>query len=360
MDSFSSFSYDDFPSSLNNNDSYNFSWNGDWPSDSSHHIPHLSGMMEMVSVAIYIIVLLVGATGNGVVIFLTGFRLKKTVTTIWYLNLAVADFIFAVCLSSEIAYLALKSWILGRLMCKLDSVVPFLNMFASVFFLTAISVDRCVSVVHPVWALNHRTLQLASFMAVVIWVMALSLSSPYFIFRDTEDSEDGTAQCIYTFSLDNDSDLWKHRFLVATEFVLGFLIPFTIILTCYCAIVIKLRGKIFGRFSRSFKIIIAIIVVFFCCWFPYHLFSILETLEDDSLAMKYILDLGFPLAYGLVCLNSCLNPLLYAFLGLDCRKTSKRSFLSAFRGAFSDSWTVPSFSSNRNSSSTSGVESTMV
>ncbi|KAJ7304075.1 hypothetical protein JRQ81_011597 [Phrynocephalus forsythii] len=201
MDSLSLLSYDGFPSSFNNNDIYNFSWDEDWPSEPSYHIPHLSGVMKMVSVAIYSIVLLMGTAGNGLVIFLTGFHLKKTVTTMWYLNLAVADFLFAICLSSEITYVALESWILGRLMCKLDTVVSFLNMFASVFFLTAISIDRCVTVVHPVWSLNHRTLQLASFMTAVIWVLALTLSSPYFIFRDTMHTEDGTLQCAYNFHL---------------------------------------------------------------------------------------------------------------------------------------------------------------
>ncbi|XP_061453722.1 chemerin-like receptor 1 [Rhineura floridana] len=362
MDPFSSFPHDNdtaFPPSSNNGV---FSWNGDWPSEPPYNIAHISPTMKMVSLVIYSITLLLGAIGNGLVIFLTGFHMKKTVTTIWYLNLAVADFIFAICLSSEIAYVALDyHWTLGRLMCKLDTVVPFLNMFASVFFLTAISADRCASVVHPVWALNHRTLRLASFVAVFIWVVALALSSPYFIFRDTEQSMNGTIQCIYNFGLEEDGGLRTHRSMVLTEFVIGFLVPFNVILACYCAIIIKLRKKIFGRFGRSFKIIVAVVAAFFCCWFPYHLFSILEMLEDNSLEMQTTLDIGLPLANGLLCLNSCLNPILYVFIGSDCRKASWQSLLSAFKGAVSEKWaTTLSFSSNRTSSSTSGMESCMV
>ncbi|XP_042295771.1 chemokine-like receptor 1 [Sceloporus undulatus] len=363
MDAFTSFPYYgniDYPP-YSNNDFYNFSWNGDWHLGPYYDDLHISRVMKIVSMSIYSATLLLGTTGNGLVIFLTGFHLKKTVTTIWYLNLAMADFVFAICLSSEIIYVALDHWPLGRLMCKLDSVVPFLNMFASVFFLTAISADRCVSVVHPVWALNHRTLKLASVMAIIIWMISLALSLPYFSFRDTKDTQDGTIQCAYNFNSEDASNPWAHRAMVVTEFVVGFLIPFHIILACYCAIIIKLRGKIFGRFSRSFKIIIVVIVVFFCCWFPYHLFAILDMLEDDSLEMKNILNIGLPLANGLLCLNSCLNPLLYAFLGPDCRRTNCRSFLSAFKAAFNENWaTVSSFSNKRNSSSTSGVESSMV
>ncbi|KAM6427542.1 formyl peptide receptor-related sequence 4-like [Liasis olivaceus] len=360
MDSLTSFPYNDdmefLP--LPENDTYNFSRNG---AEVYYDDPHTSRVMHIVSMAIYSTTLLLGATGNGLVIFFTGFQMKKTVTTMWYLNLALADFIFALSLSSELLYIVLGQWILGRLLCKLDTVVSFLNMFASVFFLTVISADRCVSVTYPVWALNHRTLQPASIIVVLIWMMALGLSSPYYSFRDVEYAKDGSVQCSYSFSLEGASNLKSHRSVVVTEFVIGFLIPFHIILACYCIIVFKLRGKTFGRFGRSFKIIVVVVVSFFCCWFPHHLFSILETLEDESGEIRMVIDIGVPLANGLMCLNSCLNPFLYAFIGPDCRKRNWHSFLSAFKGAFSENWTMSSFSSNRNSGSTSGIaESSMV
>uniref|UniRef100_A0A8D0BII6 G-protein coupled receptors family 1 profile domain-containing protein n=1 Tax=Salvator merianae TaxID=96440 RepID=A0A8D0BII6_SALMN len=175
----------------------------------------ISEVMEIVSMTIYSITLLLGTVGNGLVIFLTGFCMKKTVTTIWYLNLAVADFIFAVCLSLEIISTALENhWPLGRLMCKLDAVIPFLNMFASVFFLTVISADRCISVVHPVWAVNHRTLGRAIQIAIFIWVAASMLSFPYFIFRDTQDFPDGSTQCSYMFGGEDTSGLRNHLSVV--------------------------------------------------------------------------------------------------------------------------------------------------
>ncbi|XP_015283333.1 PREDICTED: chemokine-like receptor 1 [Gekko japonicus] len=339
------------------------SWNESWASEPFYNSAQIHQVMKIVSMVIYSITLVLGATGNGLVIFLTGFLMKKTVTTIWYLNLAVADFVFALSLSSEIAYLALDyHWTLGRLMCKLDSMVTFLNMFASVFFLTAISADRCVSVMFPVWALNHRTLELASLVAGCIWTAALALSLPYLSFRDTKYLPDGSIWCIYNFGSEDDGGLrtQQHFSVVMTEFTVGFVIPFTVILACYCAIVIKLRRSLFSRSSRSVKIIVAVIQVFFCSWFPYHLFSILEILGEDSLGMQKTLDIGAPVAHGLFCLNSCLNPLLYTFVGTGCKAASGRSFLSSFKGAFSEKWVPHTLSRSRNSSSASAVESTMV
>lgn len=343
-------------------DFYN-NWNESWASEPFYISAEIQQVMKMVSMVIYSITLVLGTIGNGLVIFLTSFRMKKTVTTLWYRNLAVADFIFALSLSSEIAYLALDyHWTLGRLMCKLGSVVSFLNMFASVFFLTAISTDRCVSVMLPVWALNHRTLRFASLMAGCVWASALALSLPYLNFRDTKYLPDGSVVCIYNFGSEDDSDLrtQRHFSAVMTEFTVGFIIPFTIILACYCAIIIKLRRNLFGRSSRSFKIIVAVVLVFFCSWFPYHVFSILEILGEDSLRMEKALDIGAPLAHALFCLSSCLNPLLYTFIGTGCKATNGRSFLSSFKGAFSENWIFHTLSNSRNSSSTSAVESTIV
>ncbi|XP_013919919.1 PREDICTED: C3a anaphylatoxin chemotactic receptor-like [Thamnophis sirtalis] len=347
MESFTSVLYD-----YVENDTYDFSLND---SEILYGDIEASSTMHVVSMVIYSTTLLFGTVGNGLVIFLTGFQMKKTVTTMWYLNLALADFIYDLSLSSELLYFALHEWTLGWLFCKLDTVVSFLNMFASVFFLTAISVDRCVSVVCPIWSLNHRTLRLASLIVGLIWMMALALSTPYLYFRDMEYDTDDSVKCSYSFGLEEASSHQSHLSMVVTEFVIGFFIPFNIILACYCIIVFKLRRKLFGQSGRSFKIMVAVVVAFFCCWFPHHFFSILENLVDESFEMSMVIDIGLPLANGLVCLNSCLNPFLYAFVGSDFRKNSWRSFLSAFKSAFSENWATSSFSSNRNSGSTSGI-----
>ncbi|XP_053123608.1 chemerin-like receptor 1 [Hemicordylus capensis] len=358
MDPFTTFPYTDHTEHLSYYEEDYIGWNESWrllkPTQDSQ-------VTKIVSLAIYSIMLLLGITGNGLVICLTGFGMKKTVTTIWYLNLAVADFLFTICLSSEIAYTALDRWVLGRMLCKLDSVVSFLNMFASVFFLTTISVDRCISVVHPVWALNHRTPQVASVMAAFNWAAAFVLSSPYFSFRVMEYLPGDLVQCRYNFISEDISDLtdW-HPTMVMTEFVVGFLIPFVTILVCYGSIIIKLKGKIFGRFSRSFKVIVAVVLAFFCCWFPFHLFAILDVLKSDSPEMEEVLMTGTELSKGLVCLNSCLNPLLYAFLGTRYRKTNWQSFLSGLKGNFDERWAVSTFPSHRTSSTTSGMESGML
>lgn len=145
--------------------------------------------VRIMFLIVYTLAFVLGVLGNGVVIWVTGFKMKKTVHTVWFLNLAVADFLFIGFLPLNAAYLALDfHWPFGEFMCKLSSTLISLNMFASVYILMMISVDRCVSVLWPVWAQNHRSVQKASYVSLSVWILALILSSRIFIFNCTGSS----------------------------------------------------------------------------------------------------------------------------------------------------------------------------
>ena len=160
---------------------------------------------NIMSLIIYCLAFVLGVFGNGVVIWVTGFKMKKTVNTVWYLNLAVADFLFTAFLPLGVTYLALDNhWPFGNFMCRLNALVLSLNMFASVYILVVISVDRCVSVVWPVWAQNHRSVRKASCVSLGVWILALILSAPYFIFRDTTPDNGDNIFCYNNFALSDD------------------------------------------------------------------------------------------------------------------------------------------------------------
>ncbi|NXX72622.1 CML1 protein, partial [Spizella passerina] len=172
------------------------------PDNATDHdyYPGLQKAMHILSMVVYSIACLLGVSGNGLVIWIAGFKMKKTVNSIWFLNLAIADFIFTFFLPLSIAYTALGfHWPFGKLLCKLNSTMAFLNMFASVFLLTVISMDRCVSVAFPIWSHNHRSPELAARIALGTWGLAVLLSSPYLVFRDTLVSSRNVTSCYNNF-----------------------------------------------------------------------------------------------------------------------------------------------------------------
>ncbi|KAI4888594.1 hypothetical protein NFI96_032624, partial [Prochilodus magdalenae] len=104
-----------------------------------------------------LIIFIVGVAGNGLVIWIAGFKVKKSVITTWYLSLAVSDFIFCSTLPFYVIYVVSKNWPFGFYMFMLNSFIMWLNLYSSTFLLTIISVDRCVVVMFPVWAQNQRS-----------------------------------------------------------------------------------------------------------------------------------------------------------------------------------------------------------
>lgn len=339
---------------------------GNHTSDSN---AQLRDSLNIMSIVIYSLAFVLGVLGNGVVIYVTGFMMKKTVSTVWFLNLAVADFLFTAFLPLSVTYTALEfHWPFGTFMCKLSSAVSALNMFASVYTLMLISIDRCVSVLLPIWAQNHRSVQKASRMSLCVWVLALILSTPFFIFRDTKPSffNDEVINCFNNFVFSDDFTpeliqlrLFRHRAITVSRFLLSFAIPFTVIVACYAAIIHRLRKNpnLASQSSRTFKIIAAVIIVFFLCWAPFHVIVLMELTSHQysSVLIQNAVTLGLPIATSLAFLNSCLNPLLYVFMGQDFKDKVCKSIVKVLENAFqeeetqADSKTVETTQGNENS-----------
>ncbi|MFT7808454.1 chemokine-like receptor 1 isoform X1, partial [Arapaima gigas] len=135
----------------------------------NHHKSCFAEASCTCAVVLVAVICLLGVVGNGIVIWIAGLKMKKTVNIVWYLSLAISDFTFCVSLPITAVYMATREWIFGVFMCKFTSFIMFLNMFSSIFLLVVISVDRCVSVVMPVWAQNHRTVKKASVVVTLAW-----------------------------------------------------------------------------------------------------------------------------------------------------------------------------------------------
>ncbi|XP_015283329.1 PREDICTED: chemokine-like receptor 1 [Gekko japonicus] len=286
--------------------------------------------LKIFSLVIRSLVFLLGLIGNGLVIFIAGFRMKKTVNTIWFLNLAIADFTFILLLPLSIAYLARDfHWPFGEAMCKFSYTVLFVNLYTSVYLLMVISIDRCISVLRPVWAQNHRNPRWASFVAFGVWVLALVLSSPNILIKQLKRNGD-VIHCHTSYSPD------AYRAMSITLFIFAFVIPFLVIVICYGAIVLRLRRDRLAQSSKPFRVITAVIVAFFVCWFPFHVFSFLEIRGHEDPRLHLVLVIGSPLMLSLTFFNSCLNPILYVFMVHDFKESLKRSILTVFENAFAE------------------------
>ncbi|XP_053307507.1 formyl peptide receptor-related sequence 3-like [Spea bombifrons] len=296
--------------------------------------------VKIMTIICYSITFVMGIIGNGLVIWIAGFKMKRMVTTIWFLNLGVTDFVFDMFFPLQITEWAMDGhWPFGQIMCKVIFTVLYLNIFVSISFLLIISIDRCTSVMCPVWSKNHRTPRLARNVSIVTWILCFSLSCPYLSFYDVHpDPFQSVNRCLPVFADEHTNGL-NYKAMVITQFVAMFVIPFTIIVLCYSLIVVRLRqSRSLSGSNRPFRVITAIVLGFFCSWFPFHFWPLVELMDVKvDIAYDFIV---FHVFCCLAFFNSCLNPILYVFIGRDFKKSLIRSIPFILENTFKEKWDI--------------------
>nr|XP_055053110.1 C3a anaphylatoxin chemotactic receptor-like [Misgurnus anguillicaudatus] len=290
--------------------------------------------INILKISIYLVILIMGVIGNGLVIFVTGYKMKTTVNSVWFLNLAMADFIFDFSLIINIIVTFNKFvWPFSDLMCKFTSLVAVLNMFASIFLLTAISLDRCLCTWIIVWVQNKRTLNKARIICISVWILSICCSIPFVMQRSVQE-QNGLKYCAYNQeNTDVLVSLFTYRFMG------GFLIPFLIIASSYIAIGVRVKRLKIEKQLRPYRVILSVILAFFVCWFPFHvqqLCHISAVKYNWSDCVKKVIDSAGPFLQCLAYVNSCLNPILYVFMCDEYKKKLKKSLLLVFEAAFTE------------------------
>lgn len=357
------------------------------------------------SLAIFSITFLLGLPGNSLVIWIVGLKMKRTVTTTWFLHLAVADLVCCLSLPFSMVHLVIQDWPYGWFLCKVIPSAIIFNMFASVFLLTTISIDRCLVVLKPVWCQNHRTPRLSSMVCGIVWLLAFIMCCPAFIYRQTFVDEFNNTKCAYnwfsdkyvdgdwfddpfsiydkdTFSIEhptsmpsgsgedykyqipNNDSLSVHFYgefpenqppsalvsVTITRSVFGFLLPFGIMAACYVLIAHRMFTNQFGKPRRkALRLILVVIAIFFLSWAPYHLIGVLYLLPMPEMESHETLALWDHISTALAYANSCINPLLYVFMGQNFREKARQTMQGILEGAFSEEATCSTaYSQDRN------------
>ncbi|XP_073513752.1 C3a anaphylatoxin chemotactic receptor-like [Phyllobates terribilis] len=300
-----------------------------WSSAENEEYNYYLKIILNIAITLCSILFVLGIIGNGLVIWIAGFRMKNTISAVWFLNLAIADFLCCASLSLRIAELAaVFAYVQYFVYCILNMFLFTLNMSASVLLLTAMSIDRWVSVMWPIWAKIHRTGKLVRISAAIIWGLSLILTGlVYTLYR--YHVGDLQEWCVNFYSIHHYNPKLYHT-IQLIRLVIMFVIPFLIIFTTYVTIFYKLRKS--KRSQRSSRIITAVILCFFICWFPYYIWPLISGYYRFSIMLPIVQTIITTLAY----LNSCINPILYAFMGRDFQQGFLRSIPSRLERALGD------------------------
>ncbi|KFO36525.1 fMet-Leu-Phe receptor [Fukomys damarensis] len=323
--------------------------NGSLPMNKSAGPPSASASyvaLDVFSYTILTVTCVLGVLGNGLVIWVAGFRMQRTVTTICYLNLAFADFSFSTTLPFLIVQRAWGGyWPLGWFMCKFIYTIVDLNLFGSVFLIALIALDRCICVLHPVWAQNHRTVSLARRVMTALWVCALLLTLPVITRMTTVTRSPGKTACALDFAPWTTDPEEKMKVNIAMQtvrgvirFIVGFSTPMSTVAVCYGLIAKKMYKQGLIRSSRPLRVLSLIVITFFLCWCPFQVVALIATIRirDYLSGVTGHLRIAVRATISLAFLNSCLNPMLYVFMGRDFRERLIRSLPASLERALTE------------------------
>lgn len=288
-------------------------------------VSDLNRFRDVLKIIFYTVIFLFGSFGNGIVIWITGHQVSRTISCVWFFNLALADFLFSV---SRIAPLVAvkEGWAFGSFACKANGFIKYLNMFCSEFLLASISMDRAACIAYPLWARKHRNIHLVWLAAFGAWLMAIVTSIPFYLYRKVETKNNRT-KCLVMLK---EEEPGVRVTIYMLKLICGFLAPFTMIVVCYGIIIVVLRRRQTSLHSKkSFKVILALVVTFFVCWLPYHITQLLKLLGANGPTFSFITLVAAFLAY----LNSCANPFLYFFMSVDFhKKLTPYNIIRALKG----------------------------
>ncbi|XP_019950517.2 C5a anaphylatoxin chemotactic receptor 1 isoform X2 [Paralichthys olivaceus] len=301
---------------------YNFTENYTLPIMPEVYTPEIQPI-QIAALVLYGLVVLLGVPGNALVVWVTGFCMPRSVTSLWFLNLALADLLCCLSLPLHMVPLAHDDhWHFGPVACTLIKGLFYLVMYCSILQLMLISVDRWMLVSRPIWCQNKRRPKWAACVCVAVWLLALVGSIPQFVYTKQIEAGDDKRECL---TVNTVLSAWM---ITSFRFLTGFFLPFLVIVTCHWMVYRRTESGLTrsrSRPKRTLRIILAVVLSFFLCWLPLHIvdFLILFTPRNSPHRPRIYNAQIFSL--WLAYFNSCLNPLLYVCLGRGFKESMNRS-----------------------------------
>ncbi|XP_032078214.1 proto-oncogene Mas-like [Thamnophis elegans] len=234
--------------------------------------------------SLIILICILGIIGNGIVIRILHFQIKRTPFIIYILNLVVAD-------SGTLVFLFISAiWHITMDNSNLEIIECLVGTFCTgQFLLTIISIDRCLAVFFPIWHRCHQPPYLSTILCAVAWIVSFSVCAIH-----------------YTLILVKGSRNMRHFYHLFIYTIIC--VPLMVV----SSLALFLKGYLKSRMKRRGKLLKAILLalLFFLIFsLPTTIIYLINLISNE----KYF-NL-FQYGYLCACLNSSVNPLIYFLLG---------------------------------------------
>ncbi|XP_035011225.1 lysophosphatidic acid receptor 6a [Hippoglossus stenolepis] len=312
------------------------SFTSSWPGNHSANCSRNDEFKYPLYSTVFSIVFVVGLITNAVAIYIFTCTLKlRNETTTYMMNLVVSDLLFVFTLPLRVFYFNNQNWPFGSTLCKVSVSLFYTNMYGSMLFLTCISVDRFLAIVHPFRSRTLRTKRNAKIVCVAVWVLVLSGSLPTGFLLDSTSEVDNKTACFENFS----SKQWKAHLSKMVIFIetVGFIIPLLLNICCSIMVLQTLRqpdtisrgGKL--NKTKILRMIIVHLCIFCFCFIPYNVnlvfYSLVRTKTLKGCWVESVVRTIYPVALCIAVSNCCFDPIVYYFTSETIQNSIKRKSL---------------------------------
>ena len=264
--------------------------------------------------AYFVIIAVVGLTINlGVIGTICRVRRLWTITNAFVLSLAMADFFMAsVLVPLEIKYIYSED----EVSRAKDTLITLLGV-ASLLNLTAVTLERFISICYPLTSDTYLTRIRATIIIATIWLLSFFQAFLNWAFIGKSHFQ----RTLY-------EDL---------RFALAFCLP------CVCILIVNIKlfcvarvhahhihaanpqgsrgaNRAFIKKMKTAKIIALLVGTFMVTWLPYFSLTVYDHHHPNSVLVNRALDV----TEATVCATALLNPLLYGLLRRDVREAMFR------------------------------------
>uniref|UniRef100_A0A8D2CYP7 G-protein coupled receptors family 1 profile domain-containing protein n=1 Tax=Sciurus vulgaris TaxID=55149 RepID=A0A8D2CYP7_SCIVU len=280
--------------------------------------PPICDMNNLIPQAFVFMISLIGLAGNTSVIWFLGFRMRRNAFYTYILNLAAADLLL-LCL--HITYFLVE--VLVKIFHFSISTYGFIRTGASIFYiaglniLSAISTERCLSVLWPIWYHCHRPRHTSAIMCALLWVLSMLLS---------------ILDRVYCFHFkESEVDLCEKVNITLTAWVL---FSFVVLLGSSLVLLGRmLCGSKQKPLTRLYVTILLTVLVFLLCVVPFGVSLFLLSwikIPYETLNCLFLSSLV------LSSVNSSANPIIYFFVGSFRQRLQARNLKLVLERALQD------------------------
>ncbi|NWR80172.1 NK1R protein, partial [Centropus unirufus] len=282
----------------------------------------------------YALIVVVSVVGNVVVMWIIlAHKRMRTVTNYFLVNLAFAEAsMSAFNTVVNFTYAIHNEWYYGLLYCKFHNFFPIAAVFASIYSMTAIALDRYMAIIHP---LQPRLSATATKVVIgIIWLFAFLLAFPQGYYSVTEELP-GRLVCLVEWPEHSTNVYGKTYHFCMT--ILIYFLPLLVIGCAYTVVGITLwASEIPGDNSDRYheqvsakrkvvKMMIIVVCTFALCWLPYHIYFTLQYFNPEWYLQKFIQQVYLAIMW-LAMSSTMYNPIIYCCLNDRFRVGFKHAF----------------------------------